>query len=134
MATARAEERLARRQTQKARLAEAGRAKQEGREAKLSSKKARRVKKKQEQERISALELARHHVLGAQGYGGGGPQGPVEGLQAAGPGEDGILTHPVEPRSVCAPGPGAHGRGARPRLQRPGRRRLGRRRARCTPA
>ena len=58
MATARAEERLARRQTQKARLVEAGRAKQEGREAKLSSKKARREKKKQEQERISTLELA----------------------------------------------------------------------------
>eukprot|EP00966_Prymnesium_polylepis_P189456 4389700-Prymnesium_polylepis.1 len=58
MATARAEERLARRQTQKARLVEVGRAKQEGREVKLSSKKARRKKKKQEQERISALELA----------------------------------------------------------------------------
>ena len=58
MATARAAERLARRQTQKARLVEAGRAKQEGREAKLSSKKARREKKKQEQARIAGLELA----------------------------------------------------------------------------
>ena len=58
MATARAAERLARRQTEKQRLVQAGRAKQEGREAKLSSKKARREQKKKEQARIAGLELA----------------------------------------------------------------------------
>eukprot|EP00966_Prymnesium_polylepis_P031882 741764-Prymnesium_polylepis.2 len=57
LAVARAEERNARRQTLKARAVEAGRAKQAGREDKLSSKRERRAKAAAEKGRIEQLTL-----------------------------------------------------------------------------